>query len=75
VTPRPLNTNELAAALGMSRWTLHRLKRDEPAFVKRFLVTPAIGQRKYSAMLVARYLAGESTVKYGRGSRAIRKAS
>jgi hypothetical protein len=60
-----LNTGELAAALGKSRTVLTRLKKFDPWFVAQFEVKQPRGQRRYSRVLVQRYLAGESLVRFG----------
>ena len=70
-----LNRNELAAALGISRWTLARREAEYPGYSKRFEVTQPVGQRRYSPVLVERFKAGDSIVKFGRGSRQLRRSA
>ncbi len=66
-----LNLNELAAALGYSRsWVSRR-----PEFCKRFQVRQPEGQRKYSRVLVDKYVSGESLVAIGKGARTDRRVS
>lgn len=65
----PLNTNELAAALGLHPSTLSRIKKTHRAWVQQFEVARPIGQRRYAPAKVAAYLAGKSLVRIGAGSR------
>lgn len=70
-----MNGKELAAALGYSDEWLSRLKRKDPAFVRRFEVTQPVGQRRYARALVEQYLAGRSLVAIGAGSRTMRRTA
>lgn len=70
-----LNVNELAAALGHSRWWVSRMKRQHPNWIKQFEVSRPMGQRRYSRVLVERFNAGASVAAIGQGSRAMRRAS
>lgn len=73
-TPRRLlNTNELCAALGISRKTLWRRARENSRFLSQFEVRLPLdcerAQRRFSGELVDRFLAGESVVRFGAGAR------
>jgi hypothetical protein len=65
---RPLlNQTELATVLGVTRDWINR-HRTSPK-VTQFEVKQPMGQRKYARALVEKFLAGESVVRFGKGSR------
>jgi len=74
-----MNLNELAAALDYTPDHLTRLKRTSPRFVQQFEAQMPVGseqlQRRYSREKVERFLAGESVVTFGAGSRKLRRVS
>jgi hypothetical protein len=65
---RPLlNQTELATVLGVTRDWINR-HRTSPQ-VTQFETRQPMGQRKYARALVEKFLAGESVVRFGKGSR------
>lgn len=61
--PALLNGGELQAVLGVSARTFYRLKKQ--GRMKMFEVARPLGQRRYSSVLVRRYLNGESMSQFG----------
>ena len=60
-----LNTKELLERLGISYRTFYRHRRQ----LQHLEVKRPIGQRRYSRVLVEQFVAGESTVQFGRSRR------
>ncbi len=67
MTPGLLNATELSQRLGLSRTTFYVWR--SLGRLKQFETTRPYGQRKYSVLLVERYLAGQSTARIGTGAR------
>lgn len=65
--PELLSPRDLIQRFGLSEQSFYSYQR-RGAF-KHLEVSRPIGVRRYSKVLVDRYLAGQSTVRFGRGSR------
>lgn len=61
MTPDLLNAREVMARLGLKRSAFYRV--EAAGKLKHLLVTRPLGARRYSRVLVDRFLAGESTVQ------------
>ena len=63
MTGELLTATELMARLGLKKSAFYR--REQAGQFKHLEVTRPIGARRYSTVLVDRFLAGESTVQLG----------
>lgn len=61
-----LNAKEVAAKLGRGEAWFHKHR---PTLAPLFQIPRPIGQKRYSSVLVDRYVSGQSPTKFGRGSR------